>query len=116
MQAWIPSLETSPSEGLADLSLLALIVCPDGSAAQETGDTGIPFNRPDLLPQSQRDGESGGNRVGSREKHHAYCNSIANGCVTNGMLSESTAGMCWQRAKLPWEGCINTVNLLTSVI
>ena len=47
-------------KGLADLSLLALIVCPDGSTAQETGDRGIPSNRSDLLPQSQRDGESRG--------------------------------------------------------
>ena len=47
-------------KGLADSSLLALIVCPDGSTAQETGNRGIPSNQSDLLPQSQRDGESRG--------------------------------------------------------
>ena len=89
-------METPSGEGLADLSLLALIVCPDGSTAQETGDRGIPSNQSDLLPQSQRDGESGGNGVGRREKHCAYCNSITNGCVTNGTLSESTVACAWE--------------------
>lgn len=100
-----------PGEGLADLSLLALIVCPDGPIAQETGNRRIPSNRSDLLPQSQRNGESGRGRVGRREKCCAYCNGIANECVTNGTLSENTASMCLWRVKLLQEGFINTVNL-----
>lgn len=85
-----------PGEGRADPSLLALLVRPDGSTAQETGDRGIPSYRSDLLPQSQRDGESGGRRMGRREKHRAHCDIIASGCVSNG----SAAGVCLWGLKL----------------
>lgn len=87
MEAWRLPL----GEGLADPSLLALVVCPDGSTAQETGNRGIPSDRSDLLPQSQRDGESGGSRVGRREKRRASCNTVATGGITHGVLSERTA-------------------------
>lgn len=100
-EAWsleVPAYRLLQVKGLADSSLLALIVCPDGSTAQETGNRGIPSNRSDLLPQSQRDGES--REGGRREKHHAYCNNIDNGCVAGGMPSESTADTCTWRAML----------------
>lgn len=74
-----------PRGGRADPSLLALLVRPDGSTAQETGNRGIPSYRSDLLPQSQRDGESGDRRKGRRGKRRAYCDLIARGrIISNG--------------------------------
>lgn len=89
MKLGIPAWRLHPGEGFAHPSLLALIVRPDGSTAQETGDRGIPSYRSDFLPQSQRDGESGGRRMGKGGQHHADCDIIA-----IGMLSESAASVC----------------------